>query len=808
MSVLQDFRLAFRVLVKNRWMTIAAATALALGIGANTTVFTLVNAVLIRGLPFEDPASIMSIGTRDARDRERGLSYLDYLDWQDANRTFSGLSAYGGGTMNVSDAGLAPERYSGSYVSANAFGVLGQRPILGRDFRPEDDRPGAPAVVVLGHAVWTNRYGADPSIVGRTIRVNDVPSTVIGVMPEGFQFPFNNDVWQPMASMPGLLEQKRDLRGLQIVGRLAPDVTTAQAIDELTTIARRLGEQYPATNKDIRPSVMPWHERVNGGPIRLIFLSMMGAVGFVLLIACANVANLLLARAAQRSPEIAVRVSLGATRWQIVRQLLLESLLLAFLGGIVGLALAAVGIRLFDIATADPALGRPYWIAFTMDWRVLVYLVLVCAATAIIFGLAPALHVSKVNVNEMLKEGGRSGMGGTRARRWTSALLVVELALTLVLLAGAGFMVRSFLTLYRLDLGIDTSRLTTMRLALPDRKYSTPEQRMAFFDRLQDRLTAPSMPPATMASNFPMGGGAPRLLAIDGKPAETGVALPTVTSVLVGRNYFEVMRLPVRGRALSANDGAPGQEAAVINQRFATLHFPNEDPIGRRITLTNENAPDWTPRVATIVGVSPTVRQSGPQQRDPDAVVYLPYRADPLPFTVLLVQGQNTPALTTQLREAVRELDADLPLFNVRTMDEQLAAARWPYRIFGTMLTIFAVIALVLSGVGLYAVTAYSVTQRTQEIGVRLVLGAEPAAIRWMILKQGVIKVAIGLTIGLAGAFGVGQLLSSLLVQMSTSDPMTLVSIAVVLVAVSLGACLWPARRATRLDPVVALRWE
>jgi predicted permease len=808
MTIWNDLRYAFRLFVKDRWFTAAAATALALGIGANSTVFTLVNAVLIRGLPFDEPDRIISLGTTDARNRDLDVSYLDYRDWRDANRSFTGLAAYSGATMNVSDAGRAPERYQGVYITANGFRVIGERAALGRDFVPEDDLPGAPAVLLLGNGVWKSRYGSDPAVVGRSVRVNDVPSVVVGVMPEGFRFPNNADMWQPLSQMPGLADQKRDTRPLSVFGRLAPNVTLAQASSDISTIAARLSREYPEANKDIQPTLMTWNDRVNGGPIRLMFLSLMGAVAFVLLIACSNVANLLLSRSAHRAREIAVRVSLGATRWQIVRQLIFESLLLAAVGGVVGLGLSIIGVRIFDAAVSDPSLGKPYWIKFTMDGRVIGFLAAVCLGTGLLFGLAPALHVSKTDVNEVLKEGGRSATGGLRARRWTNVLLVVELALTLVLLAGAGFMARSFLSLYHLDLGIDPAHLTTMRLALPDRKYPTPEARVAFVDQLEDRLTAvPSIEAGSVANVLPLSGGGRRLLTIDGRPVDPASMPPSVTTLVTGPGYFDALDVNVRGRAFTRTDGAAGREAVVVNERLAALHFPNEDPIGRRIRLTVERAGDTAPAWMTIVGVSPTVRQEGLQDPEPDPVAYLPYRANPVPLVFLIVRGpRDASEVASVLREEVRALDPDLPLFSIRGMDEVLAVQRWPYRVFGTMFAVFAAIALVLSAVGLYGVTAYSVAQRRQEIGVRMALGARPGQVRWLVVRQGIVKLAIGLSLGLAGALGVGRLLGSLLVQTGSHDLLTLGTIALVLAVVSIAACLGPARRATRLDPVAALR--
>ena len=816
MTLWQDLRFAVRILLKDRWFTTVAAAALALGIGVNATVFTFVNAVLIRGLPFKDPDRILSFGGTDARGRQLGVSRLDFADWHEGSRAFSGVTLFLPASINVSDEGRAPEQFQGSYGSANMFQLIGQRPVLGRDFRPEDDRPGAEPVVIIGNGIWKNRYGSDPTIITRSIKVNSLIAAVIGVMPPDMRFPLNNEIWVPASQLPPeLRDSKRGVRSFQALGRLADGVTVAQARAELENSAARLAREFPDTNKDYKPNLMTFNDRITGPQIRLIFLSLMGAVAFVLLIACANVANLLLARASQRSREIAVRVALGASRWRIVRQLLVESVLLSIVSGVLGLGLAIVGIRMFDaVVTTD--IGKPYWMKFTMDPIVFVFLAAVCLATGILFGLAPALHVSKTDLNDVMKEGGggRSGTGGPRARRWTAALIVVEVALTLVLLAGAGFMMRSFLTLYQMDLGIETSHLLTMRLTLPLTKYPKPEPRTALYQHLEERLRGVgAIQASALTSNPPMFGGFPRKLTVEGRPLAAGERPPEVTAVSVSAGYFDTlgMRL-VRGRAFNETDGTPGHESAIVNQRFVAMHFPGEDPLGARIRLEDAlpPRPDMTPPLTlTIVGVVPTVRQRNFQEPDPDPVAYVPYRSDPQRFAVLIVRAQGDPAgITPLVREEMRALEPDIPLFSILTMDQMLAQLRFSFRVFGTMFAIFAVIALVLSAVGLYAVTAYSVSQRTAEIGVRMALGAQPEQVLWLVLRRSLIQLAIGLPIGVAGALGVGRLMKSLLVQTSGQDPLTLGSIALVMTVVSLAACFWPARRATRLDPVSALRYE
>jgi predicted permease len=814
MALWQDIRYAIRLLLKDRWFTAVAAVALALGIGANAAVFTFVNAVLLRGLPFDDPGRIVSIGSLDARGRNLGVSRLDFIDIREAARSYSNLTMFMGAGVNVADEGKAPEQFGGAYVSANTFQMIGQRPVMGRDFRASDDRPGAEPTVMLGNGIWKNRYGSDRSVIGRSIKVNSLVATVIGVMAPDMKFPFNTDLWIPLSMLPPeLTNSKRSVRSFQVMGRLNPGVTLPQARAELQIIEEKLAHDFPDTNKNIKPNLLFYNDSVAGPQITLIFWALMGAVGFVLLIACANVANLLLARSAQRTREIAVRVSLGASRWRIVRQLLVESMLLSMISGVLGLALALGGIRVFDAALADQ--GKPYWMTFTIDPIVIVFLMAICVGTAIIFGLAPALHVSKTDVNEVMKEGGgRSGTSGIRARRWTGALIVAEVVLTLVLLAGSGFMMRSFLTLYRMDVGFDSSHLLTMRLNLPLTKYPQREPRIAVYQRLEERLRGVrAIQSSGLTTNTPLQGGFLKQLSVEGRVQPDGVPVPEVTALGISSGYFETMRLPVvRGRAFTDQDGTPASPAAIVNQRFVAMHFSGEDPLGRRIHLVDAGPPgpnQALPVDASIVGIVPNVRQRDFDKPDPDPIVYLPYRADPQRFSTLIVRtGAEPGTITPLVREEMRLVEPDLPLFDIQTMDARLAQMRWPMRVFGSMFTIFAVIALILSAVGLYAVTAYSVSQRTSEIGIRMALGAQPEQVLWLVLRRSLLQLAIGLPVGIAGAFGVGRLLQSLLVQTSSRDPLTIAMIALVMVVVSVAACFWPARKATRLDPVTALRYE
>ncbi|HZM96696.1 MAG TPA: ABC transporter permease [Vicinamibacterales bacterium] len=810
MSLFEDIRFASRVLLKRRWMTAAAVVALALGIAANSAVFTFVNAVILRGVPFPDPDRVVAMGTRDARNRQMGVSYYDFLDWREAAKSFSDISLMAQPTFNVSEPGTPPERYNGAYVSASTFQLIGTQAQVGRGFIAEDDLDGARPVAVLGYSIWQSRYAGDPNVIGKTIRINDLLATVVGVMPPGMQFPPNTDLWLPFGQATINRGQSRQMRNYQVIARLADGVTIPQAQSELATITARLARDYPKTNEGIVPTVVTYNERAVGNQIRLVFFSLMGAVGFVLLIACSNVANLLLARSAERAKEVGVRVSLGASRGRVIRQLLVESVMLSLLGGLAGLPLAYVGIRIFDSLTQN--VGKPYWMEFSIDPIVLAFFFAICLITGVVFGLAPALHVSKTSLNEVLKEGGRSGSSGIRAHRWTSGLLVVQVALTLVLLAGAGFMMRSFFMLYRLDLGFETPRLLTMQVNLNDRRYPTSEDRNAFARRLTERLAGiGALEAVTTASNFPLGGGAGLELTIDGR-TDPNARRPIVTMLSVGAKYFDTVGIRIlRGRGFTDSDQTPGRGAVIVNQRFADMYFKGEDPVGRQISVTEEGQNGIDLRAQTVIGVSTIVRQRDIENIEPDPVVYVPYFTGPnmgRTVAVIVRTSGETAAAVPLIRQAVLELDADIPVFNVRTMDELLAQRRWQYRVFGGMFAVFAAIALLLAAVGLYAVMAYSVTQRTQEIGVRMVLGAPPGEVVWLFLRRAFVLVGIGLTIGMSGAFGVGRLLQSILVQSTGRDVPVLVSISLLMIVVAVTACVWPARRATRLNPVAALRYE
>jgi putative ABC transport system permease protein len=809
MTIGNDIRLAARQLAKDPGFTLAAACALALGIAANTTVFTIVNAMLLRDLPFDAPDRIVALDTQntgDARAPVAGVSHPEWQDWQAGARAVDGIGAFTDAAMNVAEESLAPERFRGMYISANSFGLIRQRPAFGRDFRLEDDRPGAEPVVLLGHSVWTSRYAGDAAVIGRVIRINGIASTVIGVMPEGFAFPRRAELWQPLAVLPERVREDRAARRLQAFGRMKPGVTIEQVRDDLGAVAAGLSGQHPDTNTNVVPRVRPFRELVIGGAqVKTLASALMAAVVFVLLIACANVANLLLARGVRRAREISVRMSIGATRWRVTRQLLVESLLLAVLAGAVALALAAPAVRMFRTAFASDA---PYGIDVTMDASVFVFFAAVTLGTTILFGLVPALHTARANLAGVLNEAGRGSSAGIGARRWTAGLVVVQLALTIVLLTGAASSMRDALAQYQEDVGIDTAGVVVMRLSLPAPEYPDADRRATFYRRLEERLAPSLRMRATFASAWPRGGAVTPEISIEGRPDDIPSRRPTASQVAIGLGYFEALGTrPVRGRDFTAADTAG---TAIVNERFAAMHFPDDDPIGRRIRLgaTPDGAgSEWL----TIVGVVPNVRQRQRRLDDRgfDPVVYIPYASFPLPFAMILARSGSGPgAVAGLMREHVRALDADLPLWDVMSLDAKLAQDRVEGRELSTMFGIFAGIALVLATVGLYAVTACSVSQRTREIGVRIALGAQARHVWWVVTRRASAQLGAGLAAGLAGALGLGQVLQGLLTVVRGTDPLTLTAVVTLLIAVTAGACVVPARRAMRLDPAAALRSE
>jgi putative ABC transport system permease protein len=806
----QDAGHAVRLLRKDAGFTVVAVLVLGAGIGVSNTQFTLLTATCLRGLPIERPDRVLAIGARDTRGRRLGLSYREFEELRTAASSFAGLAASMGASLAVGDADRAPDRAAGTYLSANAFALLGERPRLGRDFDPADDHPGAQPVAILASGFWKARYGGEPSVIGRAVRVNGTPTVVIGIAREHFAFPSNTDVWLPLALAPGVATDRRTARALTVFGRLRNGTLTAEARGQIGAVSARLAHDFPDSNNGIDVTAVPINDFYNADITNPAWLAFITVAIVVLLIACANAANLLLMRAVHRSHEMAVRASLGASRGRLVRQLLIESGVLAVLGALIGAACSIVGARF--LWTLVPPKTLPYWMTFTMDGRALAMLTVMTLSTVFIFGLAPAVHASRADVHQLMKDGGRTSTGGVAARRWTTAFLTLEFGLTTILSAALVLGIRQTRAAVQADLVINPSHLVTTWVTLPRDQYKTGDDRLAFFSRVLERLDATAdVQASAVATELPLGGAAARLLSIQGEAAQTGGAAPTVWSVGVSEAYFDVLSLPLlHGRRFGDRDGAPGSESAIVNRRFAQMFFDGADPVGRRIRLADPNAAGTPAPWLTIVAESPTVRQR--PLPDPDPIVYLPFRADPSATATIMVRaGREAAAVAPALRDAARGLDPDLPLYNVMALDDAMARSQWNARLSTILLNTIAATALVLAAIGLYAVTTHAVGQRAPEIGLRMALGARSPQVVWIVVRTAMAQLGLGL---LAGAVGLALWnrafsgASRAAAGRGFGDPLTLLGITAPLVTVAVIATAWPAFRASRIDPAIVLRSE
>jgi putative ABC transport system permease protein len=805
----QDVRYGLRMLVKSPGFTVVAVVALALGIGANTAIFSIVNAMLLRPLPYGEPDRLVVVWETNP---DLSSPYLrthneaspaNFLDWRQQQTVFEDIAAYRFNDYNLTG-GDAPEQLLGNPVTANMFDVLKVRPLLGRTFRPEDGDPKSDRVVVLSYGLWQRRFGGDANIVGRQLNLNGNPTTVVGVMPADFEFPAPfSQLWTALR-FANDTPPSRTAHFLYTRARLKPGVSLQQAEAEMQTIAARLRQQYPDTNTNRSVRLVPLHTQTVE-QARTGLLVLLGAVGFVLLIACANVANLMLARATARYREIAIRTALGAGRWRIVRQLLTESVLLSVLGGALGVLLALWGIDLLTAAVPrEFALYVYGWNQIKLDRWVLAFTFGVSVLTGVLFGLVPALQASKTDLNEALKEGGRGTVGHAR-RRFRNALVVVEVALALVLLVGAGLLGKSFLRLLEVKPGFDPHNVITAQLTLPSARYEKDEQVVQFFTQLTERVAAqPGVEAVGTIDMLPMAGsGGTNTFIIDGRPLARPGVYPEANARTVDPGYFGALRIPVlKGRNFTAQDraGAPG--VCIVNETFARLFFPGEDAVGK--ILRN---PDGT-NPFQIVGVVGDIKHWGLDD-EAEAYLYAPQLQMPSNGVALVVRSStDTAALMAMIRREVRALDPDQPIFDVKTMNERIAHTTSPARLGSFLLGLFALVALTLAAVGIYGVMAYSVTQRTHELGVRMALGAQPRDVLRLVVQQGMLLVGIGLLIGLAASFALMRWLASKLFQVSPADPTTFAAVTLLLAAVALVACLVPARRATKVDPMIALRYE
>ncbi|HEX7117855.1 MAG TPA: ABC transporter permease [Longimicrobiales bacterium] len=802
-TLLQDVRFAFRTLVKSPGFAAAAVLTLALGTGANTAIFSFVDTMLLRPLPFEEPDRLVMVWQDE---RERGsipkewTSPPNFVDWRAQNATFDAMAAFTGAAFTLTGDEQA-ERISGAQVAAGFFDVLRVRPLLGRTFTAGDEAPGAPRVAVLSYGLWQRRFDGDPGVVGNTVRLGGEPYTVIGVLPSGFEFPYltQAELWAPLQDIENLCGRRCIF--LRVVGRLADGVTPERAQADLNTVMARLAEAYPQANRGIRVALTTLHEEV-AGPVRPALLALLGAVGFLLLIGCANVANLLLARAARRETEIAVRGALGAGKGRLARQLLTESLLLAAFGGIAGVLLGTWGIDGL-VALVPP--GTPRVDEVGLDVRVLGFAALVSLATGAIFGLAPVLHVMRGSTVGALRDGRRGAAGGSRRqRRVRDVLAVGELALSLVMLVGAGLMLRSFVEMRRVDPGFRTDHVLTARLSVPGARYAAAADVTGFYDRLLGRLAAaPGVRSAAANSTLPLTGSLNDTgFLLEGQPEPPpGESRPVALIQAVTPDYFDALGIPLRrGRTFDATDRRDAPPVVIVDETLAGRYFPDENPIGRRIDVNGE--------VREIVGVVGAVLHTG-IRGEVRPTIYAPHtQFTTRAMSIVLHTATDPLQLAGVLRAELRALDPTLATSEVTTMARLAAESVADARMYAILFAVFAAVALLLAAIGVYGVIAYSVAQRTAELGLRMALGADRATLLGMVVGHGLTIAALGAGIGLAGAFGLTRLIAGLLFGVRPTDPATFVGVTAVLGGVAMIASYLPARRATEVDPMVALRTE
>lgn len=797
-TLLEDLRYGLRMLLKSPAFSVLVIIILALGIGANSAIFSVVNAVVLRPLPYADPERLYELHGVTSRGRQ-WMSAPDFLTWRERTRAFEQMAA--ARQENLTLTGVdEPENLFGLGVSRECLPMLGVHPFLGRLFADEEFRPGAPRAVLLGYKLWRRRFGGDPQILGRPVTLNGEPYTVVGVMPPVFRFNYrNHELWFPLSFTADALG-RRSWPAFMVFGRLKPGVTPQQAETEVDTLSRALSLEFPESHKGWHAALLPLQQQLTGEFRTALFL-LLGAVGFVLLIACLNVANLLLARASERAKEIAIRTALGAGRLRLVRQLLTESVLLSGLGGTLGLLLAGWGapalVALFPERIPIPRLDQT-----SLDGRVLAFTFLLSLFSGILFGLAPALQASRVDLNETLKETGRSGTGGFRAQRLRSLLVVAETALSLVLLAGAGLMLRSFVRLLQVNPGFKAEKVLTVRLSLPSYRVRDRKRQPAYYaEILQQVETLPGVQSAALVTVLPLS-GAQAVMTFSGGTLRTDEEMRPIPFRAVSPGYFRTMGIPIlMGRPFAESDTAEAPPVAIVNEALARRYWPGENPIGKSLPVG---------KFLPVVGVVGNIKHQS-LRADPEPELYLPYLQHlGVPHSALVVRTAADPLrLTAALRNRIRNLHSDQPLTDIKTMEQWIADSVSEPRFYTLLLGVFAGLALVLAAAGVYGVMSYSVTQRTHEVGIRMALGARQVDVLKLVVSQGARYVLLGLAIGLAGALAATRLLRNLLFAVSTTDTATTyVTVSLLLLAVALLATYLPARRASRVDPMVALRHE
>jgi len=804
-NLLSDTRYAIRNLLRRPAFTLIAVVTLALGIGANTTIFSAINALLLKPLPIPELDRVVAIWdklpSRGVLHNE--VTFANYLDLRSQNQSFEQLALYRWWSPNLTGV-EPPERLQGFLVTANFFDALGLKPIMGRNFAEEENQPGKDAVAIITHSLWQRRFGGDPEILNKTVTINTVARRVIGVMPENFNFPKGAEMYAPIPMTPELMKS-RGSHSYYIIGRLKHGTPIQSAQADIDNIMARLEQQYPETNKGWGATAFPLVADTVRQYDTALWV-MMFAVGFVLLIACANVANLTLARATARQREIAVRTALGASRWRIVRQLLTESVIVALIGGVGGVLVAFWGIDALRASNpGDAAKFAAGWYQLGINAKVLLFTLGLSLASGIVFGLAPALQMSKPNLNSSLKEGGRHTSGSSHRLR--SSLVVFEVALSLMLLVSAGLLTRSFLSLLRTNPGFNSDNILTMSLVLPGLKYKELPQRAAFYSDLVQRIKAyPGVESAAVVNYLPLGGAnSSDSYLVEGEPEPQPGQENDGRYRVASPDYFRTMEISViRGRGFTEQDKADTQPVVIVNETLARRHWPEQNPIGKRIRFYGplDRAP-WM----QVVGVIADVKHDLTIPVEPE--YYLPHAQDPWNAMVLIAKTSVDPAsLAGALRQQVWSIDKDQPVFDVKTMQEVRAGSVALYSLSSIMLGIFAAVALVLAAIGIYGVMAFAVTQRTQEIGIRMALGARTADVLKLVVKHGMKLALLGIVIGLAGSWALTRFIAKLLVGVQPTDLLTFSVVSLCLLVAAFIACYLPARRATKVDPLVALRYE
>jgi len=811
-SLLQDLRYAVRSLRKRPGFSLVVIFTLALGIGANTAIFSVVHAVLLSPLPYREPEKLVVLWAKNTKLSltQQPVSYPNIVDWQAQNQVFEHLAAVRGESFSLTDRD-EPERVSGLRVSANVLSLLGVKPALGRDFLPTEEQPDKASVALVSYGLWQRRYAGNPQLIGQALTLDGKSYQVIGVLPPWLKHPglvlassssASADVWIPL--IPAANEQNRGFANMRVVARLKPEVTLARAQAEMDTVTGRLEQQYPNLNTNLRADVIPLHEHLTGRVQRALWI-LLGVVGCVLLIACANVANLLLARAASRQAEMAVRTALGANRWQLIRQLLTECMALSLCGGLLGLLLAYQGVALLTSLSAN-SIPRVEEIGISKE--VLLFTLLISVLTGIIFGIVPAFQSSRIQLVEALKEGKKGAAGGLRHRRLLGALVVVEIALALVLLTGAGLMMRSFRSVIEVDPGFDPRNVLTLSAPLPSASYKDQAQQLQFYERALAKIQAlPGVQAAAGTFRVPLTTLATVTFTVQGKPVPVGQA-PSADYRAVSFDYHRAMGIRItKGREFNERDQLDAPDVAIVNEELARRYWPGEDPIGKRLQVGTELT-----RWREVVGVAANARLTS-LEANADPAIYAPFPQNSWPnalrISSIVVRGSSDPrSLIPTIRQELRSIDPSLPITQIRTMDEIIAASLSQRRFNTALLAVFALIAGVLAAIGIYGVMSYTVTQRTHEMGIRMALGAQASDIIKMVTGDGAKLALLGIGVGVGAAIITTRLMASLLFSVGATDPLTFVVMALLLAAVTLLASYLPARRAAGTDPMTALRYD